>query len=482
MALDELNRALAKARLSTHVPQLEIPGPELFDSLSENGKVFLRLIANVPTGGGTLTLEQCTLHDWEELDRDSFWHLAHDEQLEILATLSAVQHEWTHHLDLLATPFGVNVQVKEIIEYQVFERIVPDLLARPECLSRPLVDWLTEAVSPGWWIAHPDADLASFEALTQALAGKVLFDDYVIGAYPRRVDQGWIGNTERAKVGGRQYQRVTVNSIWASVKLREGTYFGPYELLEGRALALSLRRLLYVLGEDDRAMRVMADFMETFYSEQPRYHLLLELVAGIPMGEVLSTWKRPFVEQLLMLVQIVSWYALYAPPPTGPDDVLTAMPVARLLHALSVLANKGLGTHTVATDFLDSLDREPFAVDAGFVAANEALDICLQWNGNAASVVKDIGRAGIAEHFNHVLAAQWQFISDRRGDGYASRYGNPETGNPLEGMVDENSAKGLDWLSTPSDEVLEWFDCRNKVLYKQMDADARGQLLHGWFH
>jgi hypothetical protein len=158
------------------------------------------------------------------------------------------------------------------------------------------------------------------------------------------------------------------------------------------------------------------------------------------------------------------------------------MPVARLLHALSVLANKGLGTHTVATDFLDSLDREPFAVDAGFVAANEALDICLQWNGNAASVVKDIGRAGIAEHFNHVLAAQWQFISDRRGDGYASRYGNPETGNPLEGMVDENSAKGLDWLSTPSDEVLEWFDCRNKVLYKQMDADARGQLLHGWFH
>ena len=215
MSLQAIKAVLNKARLNPRLAQVDIPGTELFEALSRASQIFLQLLADLPTTGGNLRLVDCTVRDWDTVDRNYFLHMNREDQLEVLGVLTAIQHEWTHHLDLLSTPFGVNVHTKEVTEFLIFQELAPWLLEVPgERLASPLVDTLTESTFPGWARTHPSADLHSPEALLQGLAGKVFFDDYMTGAPQRHVEDGWYGGKDVIAIAGKKVECVTVNRVW----------------------------------------------------------------------------------------------------------------------------------------------------------------------------------------------------------------------------------------------------------------------------
>ena len=221
--------------------------------------------------------------------------------------------------------------------------------------------------------------------------------------------------------------------------------------------------------------------VRVFYHNQPRYRLLLEVIAGADLEEVLSTWPLRRVTSLLTEAQVFTWYALYAGPPLGESTVLASFPTVRLLAALQLFDTHGTEGCASWNDFLDLVDKSALASKNNFGTADDVRLQSLKMIATIVSQMEKVASPVMATHFNRVLCCQYELISKRFGSGYASLYGNPEHGNPLEG-IDDEVARAILWVKQPDPLVRAWSNARNQLLYKySLTATDRTNLLRQWF-
>jgi hypothetical protein len=216
VSLDAVQAVLAHSQLNTRNVSLQTHSAELYAALTRKAQLFLGLLADVSISGGDSTFEELLFREWGDVESRFFWILDTDVQLELLGALTAGLHEWVHYLDLLATPFGMNLTIKHAQEFILFQELAPFLLTQPDkTLAEPLADWLTKTSEPGWLLSHQNEGPDSFDALRQGVWGKMAFDDYVTGSVPRRVTPGWGGVMLETDDG---YVGVTVNGVWPSLR------------------------------------------------------------------------------------------------------------------------------------------------------------------------------------------------------------------------------------------------------------------------
>jgi hypothetical protein len=481
VSLDAVQAVLRHSLLNTRNVSLQTHSPELYAAITRKAQLFLRLLAEVPISGGDFTFEELSAREWGDVERSFFWSLDTDVQLEVLGALTVGVHEWVHYLDLLATPFGVNLTIKHAQEFILFQELAPFLLTHPDkTLAEPLADWLTKTSELGWLLSHQNEDPHSFDALRQGVWGKMAFDDYVTGSVPRRVTPGWGG--VMLEIDG--YVGVTVNGVWPALRrVSDPTnYIGPFELLEGRALTMCLRYLRHCLGDSTDATELVRKYVGTFYPSQPRYTRILELLAGESLDSALSNPASAKVDSLLLYAQALTWYALHAPPPLQVDDIIAAMPTARFqvgVVALQEFQDHGVVFPSVAA-MLDNIDQSELAKKAAFGTSNDLLVRTVNASGLTALSLQSVSnRQSMVDCYMTLLGAQGLIVQARVGQGYASGYGYPDDGNPMK-AGDEALGQALKALKPLHGELNEWVQSRNRIFLGFATPQQRVDEVRKW--
>ena len=469
MSLDAVKAVLDRSQLNTYNLSLQTDSAELYAAMTRKAQLFLGLLADVPISGGNFTLEELLLREWGDVE-SFFWSLDTDVQLEILGALTVSLHEWVHYLDLLATPFGVNLTIKHTQEFILFQELAPFLLTQPDkTLAEPLADWLTKTSEPGWLLSHQNEDPHSFDALRQGVWGKMAFDDYVTGSVPRRVTPGWGGVMLETED---DYVPVTVNRVWPALRHVSDptTYIGPFELLEGRALTMCLCYLRHSLGHSTDATGLVREYVGTFYASQPRYTRILEYLAGESLNSALSKQESAEVDNLLLIAQALTWYALYGAPPLKDDDVFAAMPTFRFLVAVIALRkfhHDGVVFPSVA-EMLDNIDQSELAKETSLGTSNNLLIRTVNASGRTAQLLQSVSnKQSMVDCYMRLLGAQGLIVQARVGQGYACGYGWPEDGNPLK-AGDKALGQALKALEPLHGELNEWVQSRNRIFFARL--------------
>jgi hypothetical protein len=358
VSLDSLTALLAAAKYDAHVGDVRLP-PDLFSAMSTKARAFVRIITDT-FDAGYYSPYQFLKDEWTDEDRVYFATLPPDVQLEVLGFLTGLLHEYTHHVDLTATPFGANFHGKMAREYLGFQRHWPELVnADPPLLDTDttLADWLTkhpagpETVNK--LLAEGPLGLAEVE-----LRGPMAFEDVMRGVPPRRIEKGWPGEGKKVvSLRGRHYEKIIVNQIWATVNpAAEGIrYVGPREILEGRALALCLSYLSHLLGDSGGAQSALLRYVQHYYDEAPHYKVAVAIISGKSLEQLCEEGEASLSRTLRETIA-ATWYALQSPQPVAGDDLLMALP-ARFLMACRALQDNDLMKLSTGVSFLDSLDR-----------------------------------------------------------------------------------------------------------------------------
>lgn len=456
----------------------------MFEGLSKGARIFFWLILPDISSGDVQATE--FLNDWDAETRRRFHEQDVDVQMEIFGFVSSITHEWTHHFDLLGTPFGANYHAKLCREYLAFQRWVPTLISSGAALfDSPLSDWLASER------AGPDEAnrLRQSGPLGQALVdlrGPVMFDEVMRGAFPRRIRPGWGEHTEIPTIrlaNDREYEKVNVNQLWSTIR-GENTfeYVGPYEILEGRALVMNLLFLWHLLGyeasERNRTLELLRTYIETYYSEAPRYLTALEIIHGAPVAQLFADRDPVAVYRCLTSTELASWYALHAPPPVVPDDTLQSLTVRFVVAARETAHHDWMRVPGGAIALLQAIDDA--YTDIGTKPAHDLLKQSAQvlaltrrLNGECADPI-------MRDWFDKVLNAIQVTATARAPAGYASDWGLTTAGNVL-AAIDEALNAGVGQLYDAPTHVSEWYELRNLVLYKQGRRGEKVSALSAWF-
>ncbi len=85
------------------------------------------------------------------------------------------------------------------------------------------------------------------------------------------------------------------------------------------------------------------------------------------------------------------------------------------------------------------------------------------------------------KHFDYIFELQIRQMEKRLPDGYNSRLGMPQNGNPMSGISDEKDAEHLLMEYRPSEDVVSWFAFRENLLFKFLRPKAVEAGLREWF-
>lgn len=478
-----LRAALSQASYASGTTLISVP-PTLFESLSQEARVFFWLMLPDISPGGVQANE--FLKEWNAETQQRFHEQDVDVQMEIFGFVSCITHEWTHHFDLLGTPFGANYHAKLCREYLAFQRWVPTLISSGAALfDFPLSDWL--ASEP----AGPDAASRLMQSgpLGQALVdlrGPVMFNEVMRGAFPRRIRVGWGEHTEIPTVrlaNGREYEKVNVNQLWSTIRSESTfSYVGPHEILEGRALVMNLLFLWHLLdyedGELTRTLELLGTYIETYYSDAPRYLTTLEIICGAPVEELFADDDPVAVYRCLTSTQLASWYALHAPPPIVEDDTLQSLTVRFVFAARETSQHDWMSVRGGAIALLQAID-DTYS-DIGTKSAHDLLKQSAQVLALTRGLNGECADPIMRDWFDKVLTAIQVTLTARAPAGYASDWGLTTAGNVL-AAIDEALDAGVGQLYDAPARVSEWYKLRNLVLYKRGQRQEKVSALSAWF-
>src|SRR5881296_3226449 len=104
MALSDILSKFDKVTYTPRTLQLNLPA-DLTESLSASARDFLE----VAFGNNALTVFDLTSDVWKDdpIAHDFFFRCDEDVRVEILAFLTLFVHEYTHRIDFLISPFGL---------------------------------------------------------------------------------------------------------------------------------------------------------------------------------------------------------------------------------------------------------------------------------------------------------------------------------------------------------------------------------------
>jgi hypothetical protein len=480
MSLGQLTSGLAAAQYKSHLCDVRLP-PDLFSLLSSEARAFIRILTET-YDAGDYSVYQFLLDEWTDADRTRFEALGPDTQLEVLGFVTGLLHEYTHHVDLLTTPTGANFQSKMLREYLAFQRHWPTLVnAEPPLLDADttLADWL--ARHP----AGPDSarDLMARGSLGVAeveLRGPAAFEDMMRGVPPRRVTTGWPGEEKHSvTLRGRQYEKLVVNQVWATIDPAAAgvRYLGLREILEGRALALSLFYIFHLLGDRLAGdQQVILRYVRHFYRNSAQYKVATATVAGKDLDELCAS-PGPSLLVAIQETFVAAWYALHSPPPVVGDDVLMASP-SRFLMACRALQENDICGFSSVSSFFNALDRE-LSHRLSYKPARELLDQTIDTLESVVGYADECTNPIMRAWFRTVISTIIDVHRARLESGYELSSGMPWNGNVLTG-IDASIGDALTRIDSPPTEVTKWFTLRSAVLYTRGGAKGLKQL-EDWF-
>lgn len=491
MVNEELLTSLQHASYATESTRISIPD-DLFVAMSQPARIFFWAALDLEPG---LINAHQFLTEWDEGTRQIFAEQSPGVQMEILAFMCCITHEWTHHFDLLGTPFGANMHAKFCREYLAFQRWAPTLIRdAPELFDAPLTDWL--AVHP----AGPEEArrLISTGPLGQAeveLRGPGLFDEVMRDAFPRRIRTGWGEHSDLPMVrlaGDRQYEKVTVNELWTTIRgPNESTYVSPYQIIEGRAFALNLVYMWHLLGGHGgsagaaggslNSIQVMRTYLHTYYAHPDaarRYLTALEIIGGRSVDELLAAGDPHAVDRVLSSTVIATWYALHSPPPVTEDDVRQSLTGRFIAAARVTTHNDPARVKGEALGLMRGID------DITHEIGSKPASILLEQAAQVIQATREENRScadnEMRDWFNRLLRAIEVTARRRAPAGYASSWGLCGTGNVLD-AIDEPLDVGVGQLADAPERVREWHRLRRLILYKRGYRQDKIVQLRTWF-
>jgi hypothetical protein len=471
---------LSRASYATGSTRILTPFRDIFGQLSSESRVFFHcLLPDLDVAGEVP--EYAFLVPWNERARGRFVGMPLESQIEVLGFLSALTHEWTHHLDLLATPFGANYHSKLAREYIYFQRMLPVLQDHgPELLDLPLVDRFADLAfgREAYLESGPEG------RAWRDLGGVALFDEFMRGAPPRRVELGWPGpGSMTISIGDLSYEKVTVNQVWCTVKSHNlAGYLGAHEILEGRALAMNLLLVWDRLGEDasdDEVRRTFQEYIHTYYENAPRYLTAIEMVAGRPAKELMDSGDLSEIYRAITSTMMAGWYAVHSPPPQSGADIIGSLTTRFLVAARAFAQHDWWNVKGGVIGLLEAIDKSypelfPRTANEAMLQSCDAVQFAREILVNECSDIE------MRTWYCKVLDAISSTLLARSGAGYNSPWGMTLEGNVL-GPADDALDAGVLQLDNPPPKVEEWIELRAWVLFRHGQGAEKLESLSDWF-
>ena len=475
MSLENMMAAFDKVAYAPRTLELNLPD-NLTQNLSVHGRAFLEIAYDKPG----LTVLELTNGNWkdDQTALNFFFRGEADERLEILAFLTLFIHEYTHRIDFLISPFGLQYYGNTLREYWLMQEFVPPILDDPKTIER--MRFLVGFSEKG---PPKQAEVGIWEPLEQLIHLSYAWGD-VSGVKPlgKYIEKGW--NSSFLDSGdpfgvGVSLEPVTVLKIFHTFRLPGGDrlwYLRPLTIFETKAVVNSLLFILHVLGE--RGPEACADYYERLYlnrkDQLPRdYFFLLDLGAGIYGLEdfyaLLKTGHTVMIRSTLLMLSSICWFALQAPPPLKDEDPRVANPIFRLLLAFNFLSAYARGQLNVAFNSTEEgllmLDGSKNAAALFVKPIKDTVPDCVRIIDSMIELNEvRTWNPEVKKHFRHIFKLMRPHFSERK-PSYRSLLGMPASGSPLLECRTKD-----DWELTYEDyqapaEVKDWFSIRADLFF-----------------
>jgi hypothetical protein len=471
MSLLQIRAGLDAAGLRPHTLAL---GGELQDLVSlmssEASAVFY-----LTWGGQVSSAELLANTRWEPAALGWYRDLPEDQRMEVLGLVGFHVHELVHRIDLLTSPFGVGFHGRACLEFVGLQNDCADILAAVAQSAdyRPLSEYELRS------------DAHTVNAGPTALLARVRYFDFLRGASRRHLDSGWGGDVAPLQVLGRDLHKVMIHEQSLSIAIpdADGEYVRPLTILESRALSVTALNLFYRLGADDWAAGEIAAYVRTYYEPReafPDYRFLLDLYAAAwgkdNLPDAIEANGSTWLEQALMLVMTIGWYALHAPPfnvEIGEAFAfVNSSPVVRLTAALRSLEDILMTgrSYTSGVALLNEIDTSEQARGLGLEPVGDVLDFCSRYLIKVREVnAEKNSHPDLRRYFDYVLGLQQRQLERRMPWGYNSALANPAQGDVLSGFQSDDDLELLFYgphAQVPA-SVTRWFALRENLLFRR---------------
>jgi hypothetical protein len=482
MALEKILAEFDRVAFSPRSLDLILPDT-LTAGLSREARAFIR----IAFGRTSLTVLDLTKDKWpsDPTALSFFRRCSRDARIEILAFVTLFVHEYTHRVDFLISPFGLQYYTNTLREYWLMQEFVPLVLD-----SERTVDQMRFLA--GFDERHKEEAVVEIGAdrIWKELKELIYIfyawgDVSSIRPLSRYVKEGWSGWGESFHGLSDPFgldmalEPVTVLEFFHTFRVPGADqlwYLRPLTLFETKAVVNSLLFILRLLGSE--GTQLCREYYEAIYLNRREqlhqdYFFLLDLGARIfDQPDFYSLLKLNHLEMLrsaLLILSSACWYALQSPPPIRGDDPRVANPILRLGPALGILTamahgrlNRKVDTAAEALLLLDSWShRQEFGVKA----IHEIIPACRRMiDYMSAQNDQRTWNPDVKSHFKHLFALMRPHLCDRE-HSYVSYMGMPESGNPLLGCSTPE-----DWEITYTDyetpaAVSDWFAIRTDLLF-----------------
>jgi len=481
VALDDILHRFDEVSFSPRSLQIKYP-TDVAESLSLDARAFFRIAHDKrETTALDFTSDEWT-HDSQS--RDFFFRCDEDSRTEILAFITLFIHEYTHRVDFLISPFGLQFYVNTLREYWVLQQLFPQALDDPRTLDKirflvALDENLDDEI-------HAQRLLKKdFESLKEIVHVSYAWGDMShVKPLGRFIEEGW--GDRRGELDpfhlGVPMEPVTVLGLFNTFRVPGGDkswYLRPLTIFETKAVVNSLLFILHLLG--DAGPEECLRYYEKIYLRRrsqlsPDYFFLLDLGAQIyelkDFHSLLKAQHPAMLRSTLITLSSICWYALQAPPPLKGDDGRYSNPIFRLSAAFmfmtAVLRGKIRAPAASTAEMLLALDGQKLSQALYVKPIKEVIPNCRTIIAHAIELNQQrTWNPEMKGHFDHVLRLMQPHFVERPLD-HVSFMGMPDSGNPLFGCRTKE-----DWELTyddydPPDAVHEWFDIRSDLMFSML--------------
>jgi hypothetical protein len=478
VGLQEILAASDRVEYAPRTLEIRIPD-DLTGQLSRRARAFLAIAYS----DGPMNALELNRARWKE-DRSAvdFFHACdEDTRVEILTFMTAFVHEYTHRVDFLISPFGLQYYANTLREYWRLQEFFPAVLDNRDTVQyvRFLAGLSDDLPATGF----ADDTLATLWKTAEQLI-HIFYawgDASTVMPLAKYIAPGWSPAIVRPADyfgAGIDLEPVTVLNIFYTFRLPGGDdlwYLRPLTIFETKAVVNALLFILNVLGDAGRDDCVL--YYETVYLRRKAelskdYFFLLDLGARLydePDFHTLLRRAEPaIIRSTLLMLSAMCWYALQAPPPLKDEDPRVANPILRLCVAyrfLRAAARGGVPPFATMADGLIQAERSRGAAAYFQKPIKAIIADCVKIIDNMIALnAERTWNPEVRQHFDHIFTLMRPHFAGR-GPTYVSYIGMPDSGSPFLGC-----ATAEDWELMYDDYAApaaakEWFGLRTDLFF-----------------
>jgi Tetratricopeptide repeat len=468
MGLAELRAAATlHARYQAQASALNLDLSPLAEALSPSAKGFLRRLTAPDSDILDVPSLFRTALPWPSPILGAFTDLDHQTQLEVLVYLAVPVHEYTHHLDMNATPFGCYLQAHMGYELVMFQQFAEAFLRDPETVPTGNIASLGQIFLEGegrlaepfrtYWL-----DLEPYLHIARVWRD---FDDLP----PKSIEL----SNKTSDVLHTKFHEVTVDGWWSSYTTEghQDWFIGPTSILELRGVTASLCWVLDALRGWDRCNEMVGELVAEVYPESAGYdyRFVLDLAAAAgrctSFAELLRKVPGHLVSFALQIFFRAGWAALHTmttaitkqAPHVGMAELFLA--ALRIVERVqSTQADKILAT---------MLDLNPTLESYGLWDVDRILEETASYL-ERATTLNTIYRKEIREYMLKLTSSSARRLRNRAGHGFIWPPGI-SAGSTLIPDLAEYAPDLLSPTTVPR-QLSEWLSLRRRGFFRPMTS------------